>query len=252
MGDDAFKYFIKYCDEKNVDKELIKKPALAKIVCHLERFGNDFGEQAEDWIKNVGKKGDSAPNPAQTLPPSQAVINYLEPNTPTTLHNVFVNEDRDRKPFLTKTSDFFSDLSYGIRNWDVEASKRLSENKDLTFVMGEHSGIKYDVRKDERSNTELSLLHNNRNGKNELEYYTETPLSNTSVSVFNQKENYGATFFHYNKIKKLSFGASTDKYSSSMSVNWHPSDKVEVGGYANYNYKDKVNNCIGIHGRFDL
>jgi membrane-bound inhibitor of C-type lysozyme len=252
MGNDAFNIFIKLCEENDVDKELLKNPSLAKIVNNLECFGNNFGEQAEAWIKNVGKKGDRIPNPAQALPPSQAVINYLEPNTPTTLYNVFVNNGRDRKPFFTKTSEFFSGLSYGIRNWDVEADKQLSKNKDLAFVMGEHAGIKYKVRKDESSNAELSLLHNNRNGKNELEYYTENPLSMTSVSVFNQKENIGASFSYYNKIRKLSFSASADKYSSSMRVNWHPSDNVELGGYTNYNYKDKVNNCIGVHGRLDL
>ena len=252
MGDDAFKNFIKLCDENEVNKELLKNPSLSKIAYNLERFGNDFGGKAEDWIKNISRKGDRVPNPAHTLPPSHEVINYLEPNSPTTLHNVFVNSERDRQPFFTKTSKFLSGLSYGIRNWDAEATKNLSKNKDLTFVLGEHVGVKYDVQKDDRSNTEVSLLHNNRNCKNELEYYTENNLSNTSVSVFHQKENYGATLSHYNKIKKLSFGVSADRYSSSMSVNWHPSDKVELGGYANYNYKDNVNNCIGLHGRLEL
>ncbi len=252
MSDDAFNNFIKLCDENGLDKELLKNPSLTKIVYHLESFGNNFGERAENWIKNIGRKGDKAPNPAQALPPSQVVINYLEPNAPTTLHNVFVNTERKRKPFFTKTTEIFSGLSYGIRNWDGEATKNLSEKEDLTFILGEHVGIKYEVRKDEMSHSELSLHHNNRNSRNELEYYIENPMSNTSVSVFNQKENYGTTFSYYNKIKKVSFGASADRYSSSMSINWQPSDKIKLGGYANYNYKDNVNNSIGMHGSIEL
>ncbi len=243
-----FNLFVRLCDKHDVDDKIFHIPYVYTTLKGLERWGNDVGKQFEDWTKGKPK----APNPAQTLMPPQSVVKYLEPDNPTTLYNVGAKEDKDRKPFLKKPVDFISDLSYGIKDWDGVATKKLAPDKDLTFVLGEHAGVKYEVQNNEKSVSEISLLHNNRNNRNELEYYTENPLANTCISVFQQRENYGATFSHYNKLNKISFGASTDKYSSSMSVNWHPNNNVELGGYANWNYKDKVNNCIGVWGKIEL
>lgn len=240
---DPIKQFLDAFNDNNVDRAILENKYVAGVIERFERFGNDLGEQAENLVKNIGKKH---ANPASVIPPNYQEQQFLEPDNPTTLHNVTAKKHQE--PWLERT---FSGLSYRVRNWDIEASTSIGENMELSATMGEHAGLAYSLTKGNTKST-LSANYNLRNGKSEIEFYNNNPTHSTSVSVFSQDDNYGASASYYNKMSRVGSSVSIDKNSLSGNISWQAGRNASVGIYANRDFHCVENNVIGLNTRLEF
>lgn len=238
--------FFKAFSDSNADRIILKDSSLSNLLDNFEKLGKDFGEQLENSVKNFGKRNNDVPNPTATIPPDYSMQQYLEPKRTTTLYNV--TKDAHKKPLLEKV---FSNMSYRVSNWDVEANSDLGKGNSVSATLGEHAGLTFS-KTGHGTETSLSALHNIRSGKSEVEIYHENPTYSTSLSVFTQDGNKGGTVFYHNKFTNLSSALSVDENSASASVNWYPKQNVEFGAYMNRDFHNRKNDVIGVHGRITL
>jgi len=246
---EPIKEFFRVFNYYDGDEHVMADSWVRETLQNLETWGEDIGEQAEDWIKNLGKHKTEVSNPAKTLPPNFQELNYVEPEHPTTLYNVTNIEKKET--LLEKKSNLFSNLSYSVSGWNVEATSELGNGYKASAIAGEENGLQFG-QFGRHYESSVTATYNIRNGKSEVEYYNRNYTDAKSLSLFVQKGNYGATAsYHYIPLH-LSGGVSTDKNGMSMSINWHPEKNVEIGAYANKDYSNSINNVVGIRGRIAI
>ena len=231
--------FLDAVQDNDVDDALLKTPLAEKALVSLERYGLDLGEKVENFFKRPPEKP-SGPTP------SYKESAFVKPKQETTLYNV-TNKEAE-VPFIEKASKVFKNASYGVRSFTASATYKHNDN-GYSLYAGEKVGLGWEKSQGGVS-TNIKAEYNVGNGKTNVEYTQNNPLSSYNVSIFNQDGNNGLCA-GYSNHRGFNSAFSIDEHSASLSCGYnkkYEDCKVELRAYATTgdNYS---NPFAGVSGR---
>lgn len=240
----ALDTFIKAADNADVEHLLEKDPFWGPWAKGWEKRGQEL-------LDGLLRKKQKAGNPTNLTVPSTAQSAFLAPEDESPLYNVATS---DKKPFWQSTKQLFSDIDYGIEDWNV--LMRLNKgDKKYDFILGEKTELRYKFDQKSWTQKQINVGINNRTGRARLRYSVSTPAFGAGAEVFQKNDNIGGSFGYTNRTKNWSASVSADKYNAAGSFdirkkNIIPEYDMKFGVYGNFNYTKPEERIIGVSCRF--
>ena len=240
---EALNTFIKTADDADVEDLLEKDPFLGPWAKSWEKRG-------QEWLDRLLKKP-KAGNPTNLTVPSTAQSAFLAPKDESPLYNVATS---DKKPFWQSAKQLFSDLDYGIEDWNVLMRLNKGDKKD-DFILGEKTEFRYKFDQKSWTQKQINVGINNRTGRARLRYSVNTPTFGASAEVFQKNDNFGGSLGYTNRTKNWSASVSADKDNVAGSFDIRkkkimPEYDMKFGVYGNFNYTKPEERIIGVSCRF--
>ena len=236
----ALDTFIKVADDADVEDLLEKDPFLGP-------WAKSWEKRSQEWLDGLLRKKPKAGNPTNLTVPSTAQSAFLAPEDESPLYNVATS---DKKPFWQSTKQLFSDIDYGIEDWNV--LMRLDKgDKKYDFLLGEKTELRYNFDQKSWTQKQINIGINNRTGRARLRYSVNTPTFGASAEVFQKNDNFGGSLGYTNRTKNWSASVSADKYNVAGRLDFRkkeimPGRDMTIGAYGNFNYTKPEERTIGI------